>query len=271
LADHDPNGNGIPDDQETAADLDIDNDGVLDIEQSDIKCVDNLAENVQIGVSIKGSENATSIVAMEIEDAGQAITNTKSKGKPKYAQLGLIHFKIRVEVPGDETVVTIHLSQATIKKSILYKYDPVNAEWLDYSDYAEFSPNRKIVYLTLKDGGFGDADGIENGIIVDPLTVGTETAVDYGSGTSNPVDAVEDIVEGILPKVGCFISTAVQKPAGGRNIRSEIRGREPALLFILFLLGCIGKSVFNRLKTCHRDPPRLKRYTFNLASGISRA
>jgi hypothetical protein len=122
----------------------------------------------------------------------------------------------------------------------------VNAEWLDYSDYAEFGPDRKVVYLILQDGGFGDADGIENGIIVDPLTVGTETSVDYGSGSSNPVAAVEDIVEGILPKVGCFISTAVQKPAGGWSIWPEIRGREPAILYVLLLLGYIGKIVYSR-------------------------
>ena len=140
LADNDPNGDGIPDDQEVAADLDLDNDGVMDSEQTDIKCVDNLAEDVQIGVSIKDSENVVSMVAMELEDADEAITITQSEGKPKYAQLGLIHFKIRVNAPGDETVVTIHLSQAAIEESILYKFDPVNAEWLDYSDYADIQP-----------------------------------------------------------------------------------------------------------------------------------
>ena len=33
----------------------------------------------------------------------------------------------------------------------------------DYSKYARFSYDRKKIYLTLKDGGFGDADGLENG------------------------------------------------------------------------------------------------------------
>ncbi len=63
------------------------------------------------------------------------------------------------------------LSKPAYKKGRCFKYDPVNDVWLDYSDYTQFSPNRKEVYLTLKDGGFGDADGIANGIIVDPLAV----------------------------------------------------------------------------------------------------
>ena len=124
--------------------------------------------------------------------------------------------------------------------------------------YAEFSRNRKVVYLTLTDGGFGDADGIENGIIVDPLAVGTDTPVDYGSGASDPVEAVEDIVEDILPKVECFISTAVQPHAGGWNIWSEVRGRKPAILFVILLFGYIGKSVFDRKKIHHRDPRNFK-------------
>jgi hypothetical protein len=247
LADYDLNGNGIPDDQEVAVNLDLDKDGIMDSEQTDIKCVNSEAEDVQIGVSIKDSENVASIVSMEIEDAAEtkAATITKSTGKPKSIQFGLVHFKILTNAPGDETVVTIYLSRAAFDKGILYKYDPINAEWLDYSDYAEFSPNRKVVYLTLKDGGFGDADGIENGIIVDPLTVGSETPADGGSDSDS---ALDDLMESIIPNVGCFISTTVHQPEGRLNIWSEIRGRELAILFILILFAYVGKIIFNKIR-----------------------
>ena len=129
---------------------------------------------------------------------------------------------------------------------------------MDYSDYAEFSPNRKVVYLTLKDGGFGDADGIENGIIVDPLTVGTDTALDDGSGSAD--SELEEFLERITPSVGCFISTAVQPPEGGLNIWSEIRGRELAILFILILIAYAGKIVFDRKKIFHGDTPWLNTF-----------
>ncbi len=71
-----------------------------------------------------------------------------------------------------------------------------------------------MIYLTLKDGGFGDADGIENGIIVDPLTVGTDSAVDDDGSGSDSDSAIEDFFERIIPNVGCFISTAVQSAGG---------------------------------------------------------
>ena len=248
VIDNDQNGNGIPDGQEVVGDLDLDEDGVLDSEQSDIKCVDSPAEDVQIGVSVKDADNVASIVSMQIEDGLDALAAANSLDIPRFIEFGLIDFKVLVDEPGAETVVTIHLSKAVQGK--LYKYDPINAEWLDYSAYAEFSPNRKVVYLTLQDGGFGDADGIANGIIVDPLTVGSQEAVYDDSGSAD--SEVEDFLERIIPNVGCFISTAVEaQPEGGWSIWSEIRGRELAILFMLILFAYIGKSVRARKRNNH--------------------
>jgi hypothetical protein len=252
----DLNGDGIPDSHEGAADLDMDNDGVIDNEQADIKSVNSKTDDVQIGVSVKDSENVASIVSMEIEETDQTVAKTNSKGKPTTIQFGLIDFKILVNAPGDETVVTIHLSRAALEKNKLYKYDQINAEWVDYSDYAEFSPNRKVVYLTLKDGGFGDADGIENGIIVDPLTIGSATTGGGGSSDS-VISTAGDIAESIWPKAGCFISTAAQQPEGRLNIWSEIRGRELAILFILILFIYVGRLVLGRKKINHGQAPNL--------------
>ena len=233
FASHDADGNGIPDYQEVGFDLDLDNDGTPDRDQTDIKCVNSDAGDFQIGVSIKDSENVISIVSMEIEDPTEVITAPNPEGTPAAIQFGLINFKILVNAPGDETVVAIYLSQSAFDEGKLYKYDSINAEWFDYSDYAEFSPDRQVVYLTLKDGGFGDADGIENGIIVDPLAVGTDSPVADSSGSSD--SALDELVESILSNVSCFISAAADQPGGKSNIWSEIRGRELAILFILIL------------------------------------
>ena len=99
-----------------AVDQDLDRDGIPDIDQTDIKAVDSKAEDIQIGVSIKGSENAASIVSMEIEDTEESTSASKSNGKPKSIQFGLIDFKLLVKSPGDETVVTIHLSRPAAEK-----------------------------------------------------------------------------------------------------------------------------------------------------------
>jgi hypothetical protein len=249
LADHDQNGNGIPDSQEVVENMDLDNDGVVDSQQDDIKCVNSVTEDVQIGVSVKDSENVASLLSMEIEEVDETLIDPESLDKPGSVQFGLIDFKILVNAPGDETVVTIHLSRPAMTEGFLLKYDPINGRWMDYSDYAEFSSDRMSVYLTIKDGGFGDADGIENGIIVDPLTVGT--AIGGGGSSGSVVPVVGDIVEGFWPTALCFISAASQQSEGGLNIWSEIRGRELAILFALILLALIGRSVYNRKRFNH--------------------
>jgi len=250
--DHDLNGNGIPDSQEVAVDQDLDNDGVTDSEQADLKSVNSDPDDVQIGISVKDSGNGASIISMEIEEIEEPTTEEKSKGKPRSIQFGLIDFKILVDTPGDETVVKIHLSRGALEKGVLYKYDSINDEWLDYSDYAEFSNNRKTIYLTLKDGGFGDADGIENGIIVDPLTVGRGAAVVDGSGSGSDddskLDELVDNFDELMANVGCFITTAAQQPGRRLDIWSEIRGRELAIMFAVILLGYIGRVVLYRLR-----------------------
>ena len=112
----------------------------------------------------------------------------------------------------------------------------MNDVWLDYSDYTQFSRNRKQVYLTLKDGGFGDADGIENGIIVDPLAFGSESDPSSG-GSDSPF---EDIIDGILPNdLSCFISTiAGQSGPTWTNAKRSVTFMI-GLLAILLLLGCL--------------------------------
>jgi hypothetical protein len=59
---------------------------------------------------------------MEIEEIEEPTTEQKSKGKPKSIQFGLIDFKILVNTPGDETVVTIHLSRAALEKGICRRH-----------------------------------------------------------------------------------------------------------------------------------------------------
>jgi len=205
IAVNDTNANGIPDDQEAPENLDLDQDGTIDIEQSDMKCVSVEDGTAQVCISIRDAENAVSIISLGAEDPNDPELVSKIKGKPNYIEFGLIDFKLLVANPGDETTVSIYLSKKAYTKGNCFKYDPVNDVWLDYSDYTQFSPNRKIVYLTLTDGGFGDADGVANGIIVDPLTFGSESDPNGGSSES-PID---EIFDGVIPnKLSCFISVA---------------------------------------------------------------
>jgi hypothetical protein len=240
LADHDLDKDGVPDLQEVTETLDLDQDGTADVYQNDLKCVSLDNGKSQICVSIRDAENVVSIESLEAQDPDDPELGFQNEGKPNYFEFGLLEFKVLVDQPGDETVVTIYLSQSAYEEGNCFKYDPVNNAWFDYSEYAQFSPNRKEVYLTLKDGGFGDADGIENGIIVDPLAFGSESDPNGGGSDDTPI---EDILNGL----GCFITTAaVHSSRETWNLWQEIRGREPAILLVAILLVLVAKAALGR-------------------------
>jgi hypothetical protein len=232
FAGNDTDGNGVPDDQEVIDNLDLDEDGTTDNAQSDIKCVSVKDGTAQICISIRDAENAVSIVSLEVEDPNDPQLVSQTKGKPSFFEFGMLDFKLLVSAPGDETTVTIYLSKPAYKKGNCFKYDPVNDAWLIYSDYTKFSPNRKEVYLTLTDGGFGDADGIENGIIVDPLAFGSETDPSSDSSGS-PID---EILDGIIPNdLSCFVSVAAGNPATNQPVSVWHQARKLEFWLILML------------------------------------
>ena len=242
IAYHDLDGNGIPDHMETDIALDLDADGALDTDQTDIKCLDSDLEDIQIGVSIRGAGNIDSIVAIDIEAPDNALSNSKSKGKPKSVHFGLIDFKLLLRAPGDEVRVALHLSKPAQKNGKWYKYDPVNREWVDYSEHAELSNNRKKVTLRIRDGGFGDLDGTENGIIVDPLAFGSEIDPDSDSFIEDAAGAADQV------DISCFVSAAAGQLTEGHMLYPwfKTRGRGPAMAYALLLLAILGGVVFAR-------------------------
>ena len=235
VADCDLDGNGIPDHQEGDITLDLDQDGVMDWEQDDIKCVDTAKD--QIGLSVRDADNLDSLISLEIEDPDDNISADQGNGDPTAIQFGLISFKLRVKAPGDETVVTIYLSEAAADHGKWYKFDPVNAEWVDYSAYTEFGADRKVVYLTLKDGGFGDADGIENGIIVDPLAFGLDAESDLGSPAVSDSKVAGSGGGNNFVDNSCFISTVTPRTDNSRpyNLRPLFEGLRLSIIFFLMV------------------------------------
>jgi len=229
FADGDIDGNGIPDHQEVDPTLDLDQDGIMDGDQDDIKCIDT--GNFRLGLSIRDADNLDSLISLEVEDPDDEILAVEGNGAPAAIQFGLLSFKLQVDAPGDETMVTIYLSGAAADHGKWYKYNPVNAEWVDYSAYITFGADRKVVYLILRDGGFGDADGIENGIIVDPLAFGM--SAESGAGSR----AEESDGHNNSSNNACFISTAACRPGNGQS--SKLRWREiwiPGLSIFLVLM-----------------------------------
>jgi len=118
------------------------------------------------------------LIPMSIDPA--AIADTQNK--PDEMPIGLISFKVKVANIGDFARVAIYFSEPLPNGAKWYKYDSING-WQPYSDHATFGGDRKSVVLELKDGDYGDADGVANGIIVDPSGPGIAAG---GGGAAPP-------------------------------------------------------------------------------------
>ena len=184
--------NGIPDAQEVDDTVDLDQNGTPDIYQDDIKSIHTAVQDAKMGVKISTNvvsiESIKSIDPYNIPDAGN---------RPDEMPFDAISFKIRVGNAGDTARVIVYFSGEAPSGAKWYKYDLVNG-WQDYSDHATLSGDRRSVILELKDGGFGDGDGTENGIIIDPSGLGTAS---YSIPTATTTS--ESGGGG-----GCFIATA---------------------------------------------------------------
>jgi hypothetical protein len=88
-------------------------------------------------------------------------------GKPKVTfPNGLFSFNIIDIVPGSTVIITTTYPIAMPTNTQYWKYQ--NGQWMDCTSLLGDNNGDNILILTLVDGGFGDADGIANGIIVDP-------------------------------------------------------------------------------------------------------
>ena len=206
----DSNGNGIPDDQEVDGVTDLDGDGVPDDAQSGIKSIVVADGTHKIGIQAGGSGGGAFITSIESADEDVIDFDVDVDGIIDQMPFGMVNFKLMVDTPGDEAVVTVHFSEPVPAKGRWYKYDPMHRVWSDFSSHAVFSADRKSMTLTLQDGGAGDADGVANGIIIDPAGV----AVPSSSGGDNIVENVVGGIGNIVGSVGsaagggCFIASS---------------------------------------------------------------
>ena len=115
-------------------------------------------------VKIKVIRVSSGVVAQTIKDLDPN-TIPDSVNKPASFPLGLLGFKLTVE-PGAFAQVEISFSGKVPADAEWYIYN-VEEGWDEYAG-AIFSRNRRSVTLNFQDGGIGDADGVENGIIVNP-------------------------------------------------------------------------------------------------------
>ena len=87
--------------------------------------------------------------------------------KPEmYFPYGIFSFTVLLKNPGGTVTVTITLPENMPRGTQYWKCQ--NGEWVDATSLLGDDDGDNILTLTLTDGGLGDADGVANGVIVDP-------------------------------------------------------------------------------------------------------
>jgi len=156
----DPDGDGIEDEFEITSPVDLDEDGVDDNQQPDIKSIHTSVGNALAG--IKAGDGVISLIQVKPIDPKEL----PEEGRPVHLPYGLFAFRL-VVAPGAEAEITIYFSKTLPHPMEWYNYSPADG-WHDLSANTVLDRARSSVTLKLQDGGIGDGDGLANGIIVDP-------------------------------------------------------------------------------------------------------
>lgn len=197
-ADDDLDGDGVPDAQEVGSEVDLDENGVPDQSQDEIKSAHTSAGDALVSLKSPSAESFIETFKTSVPKP-----NDSSSTIGLQFPMGLVNFKLAVPIPGDTATVVIYFSEALPEGLVWYKYTP-DKGWHSYAEHAKIAVDGKSVTLELQDGGFGDADGAVNGMIVDPSGVGYATV----ANTTSPNTVGSSGGGGGGGGGGCFIGAA---------------------------------------------------------------
>jgi hypothetical protein len=215
----DSDGNGLLDDQEVGANVDLDGDGTPDALQNDLLCVAT-SDTLNPYVGLKEVNGDAQVVALRaLTLSGLGLTSTQ----PQH-MTGLISFKLLLKPGVTAASITVLFSEPAPENAEWYKFYP-DVGWQAYPDVV-FSQDRKSMTLVLEDGGTGDLDGIRNGVIVDPAGLGYGSALSGGTYSTHSDTA-------------CFVSSTY------RRVDSE-KTCFPALLLLLAIGGAVRGVIERR-------------------------
>ena len=207
----DVNNNGVADDMEPGY-SDLDNDGRNDNDQPLMRVYKSRKGQSLIGINaVEGVSRINCFTSIDPE-------SIPDEPRPKL-RYGLMVFNVALNQIGGTARFELYLPEKPRIEARWYKYDPING-WYEFP--VEIDGDK--YYIEITDGGFGDADGVANGIIVDPIglaEMSTELeAVDsFDAVDSGDSDSTMDRL-----KNACFIQVALDRPAveptgtGGRQM-----------------------------------------------------
>ena len=200
--------NGTPEAQEVGPLVDVDANGVFDVDEDNMLSVNSVEGQAVVGV--KFDPTKVELVSLK------SLSTDKIADKSVTTAFGLVGFKLYLLQEGVDTAsVTIHFSAQVPEDASLYKYTH-DTGWYRYEN-AVFAPDHKSVTLTLVDGGDGDEDGVKNGVIIDPSGIAyaaaepveeTTPSTDAALSTGTNATAVDG------GGSGCFITVGSSHVAG---------------------------------------------------------
>jgi hypothetical protein len=221
----DLNSNGIPDANEVDDTVDLNLDGIPDNDQPEIiKCVQAVDGSVDIGVE-KTSDAISQIQALEMIDPD---TIPDTANRPDDFIFGLASYRLLVNPPGATVTVRIYFSGEIFDTDNFFKYDTING-WYDYSDHTTLNDDGQSVTVELKDGGYGDSDGLANGIIADPGGIASEATEASTTTVSTSTTTVSSGSGGGGGR-GCFIATAAYGSKFEKHVQLLRRFRDLYLM-----------------------------------------
>jgi hypothetical protein len=187
-------------------------------------------------MGIKPDSDSALVSLHPIDPASSSFSGRN--GMPAEMIYGLIEFCIKVARPGNSARLTVFLPEPVPDGYKWYKYGRTRG-WYDYSANASFNSDRHQLGLILVDGGTGDDDGDQNGMIADPSGLGVvvshPAATDTGGGGGSG---------------GCWIDTAGHDLNWKRCLnRLRIIGY---FLFFGLVLNFINTITYKKLTTARR-------------------
>jgi hypothetical protein len=199
-------------------------------------------------LSTQNSPTTAGIISLVLEDPSVFGDVIGGFNQPEEIPYGLINFKVAVDQPGDEVQISVYFPEPVPANAVWYKYDPVTGVWTDFSPYCSMAADRRSMQLMLRDGGEGDADGIANGVIVDPAGL----VIPPSSGSVS--DASDSVVDAI-GLGGCFINASAAQHGSpvSQGWYRAVKGREAAAGFVFVMLLIAGRCAASRLTRLIRE------------------